>query len=79
VERDAAVPLSAGPAAAAMHEFEAEAQCPHCWQAITLLLDLSVESQEYVEDCSVCCHPLTIRYAAVDGELEWLDVAALEQ
>lgn len=41
--------------------------CPACWQPITMLLDLSVSRQEYVEDCEVCCRPLLIAYEA-DGE-----------
>jgi hypothetical protein len=33
-------------------------QCPHCWESIEVLVDPSVEEQEYVEDCQVCCQPL---------------------
>lgn len=33
------------------------------------MLDLSVAEQEYIEDCFVCCRPITIRYTAEDGEL----------
>jgi hypothetical protein len=50
--------------------------CPYCWESIEITLDLSVESQRQVEDCSVCCRPIVIRYSAVDGELASLDVAA---
>ena len=41
--------------------------CPHCGAAITMLLDLSVRGQEYVEDCEVCCTPLVIAYSAENG------------
>ncbi len=41
--------------------------CPHCWQTITMLLDLSVSRQNYVEDCEVCCRPILIAYES-DGE-----------
>jgi hypothetical protein len=37
---------------------EVAVQCPYCWQGITLLIDGSVESQEYIEDCEVCCRPI---------------------
>ena len=37
---------------------EVPVQCPYCWQGITLLIDASVESQAYVEDCEVCCRPI---------------------
>lgn len=37
---------------------EQSVQCPYCWESFTILVDASVESQEYVEDCEVCCHPI---------------------
>lgn len=36
-------------------------QCPYCWEFIELLVDTSGGEQEYVEDCSVCCNPITVR------------------
>ncbi len=50
--------------------------CPYCWEPIEIALDLTVDSQQQVEDCSVCCRPIVIRYSVVDGELETLEVAA---
>lgn len=50
--------------------------CPYCWEAIEVALDLSVETQRQVEDCSVCCRPIVVSYRAEDGELAALDVAA---
>ncbi len=37
---------------------EVAVQCPYCWEEITLLVDASIEMQEYVEDCEVCCRPI---------------------
>ncbi len=34
--------------------------CPNCGEAIELLVDCSVEQQEYIEDCQVCCRPIQI-------------------
>ena len=34
--------------------------CPYCGEAIGLQLDLSAGSQEYVEDCAVCCQPMVV-------------------
>jgi hypothetical protein len=48
--------------------------CPHCWETIELTLDLSVEEQSYIEDCPVCCKPMAVSYAAVDGEVTELSV-----
>ena len=36
--------------------------CPHCGERISMLLDLSAESQRYIEDCEVCCNPIGISY-----------------
>jgi hypothetical protein len=37
---------------------EVAVQCPYCWEQITLLVDGSIEIQEYTEDCEVCCRPI---------------------
>jgi len=44
-------------------------QCPYCWEQTELLVDCSVEYQEYIEDCSVCCRPIVITVIAVEGEV----------
>lgn len=59
-----------------MLETTAEVSCPHCGESITLFLDLSVESQSYIEDCSVCCQPMTVTYSAADGALQDVQVEA---
>ena len=43
--------------------------CPHCWEEISMILDLSVDAQEYIEDCEVCCKPIVISFTATDFEL----------
>ena len=53
--------------------------CPHCWQTISMILDLSVEEQEYIEDCEVCCNPLKIYYTAEDFRLKTFAADSLEQ
>lgn len=32
--------------------------CPYCGELIGVLVDSSVQEQEYYEDCSVCCCPI---------------------
>lgn len=44
-------------------------QCPYCWEPIEIVVDCSVEEQEYTEDCSVCCRPIIISVATADGEI----------
>jgi transcription elongation factor Elf1 len=43
--------------------------CPYCWEQISMLLDLSAGGQSYVEDCEVCCNPISISFESNDGEL----------
>ena len=59
-----------------MLETTAEISCPYCGETITLFLDLSVESQTYIEDCSVCCQPMTVSYTVEEGELASLSAEA---
>jgi hypothetical protein len=54
------------------------ATCPHCWEAISLTLDLSVPEQSYIEDCPVCCKPMMVSYAAADGEVVEFSVESAE-
>ena len=44
--------------------------CPFCGKSISILLDLSVPAQSYIEDCEVCCRPIEIGYTVVDGEVK---------
>ena len=41
--------------------------CPYCWEEISMVLDTSVKTQTYVEDCEVCCNPIQVRYS-VEGD-----------
>ena len=54
-------------------------QCPHCWEEISMMLDSSVSSQTYVEDCEVCCNPIEIYTEFEDGELTGFEARDLEQ
>lgn len=42
-------------------------QCPYCGESIDLVIDDSVDSQRYIEDCQVCCRPIDVA-VAVDDE-----------
>ena len=55
-----------------MEQHEQFFDCPHCGKTISILLDLSVLNQEYIEDCEVCCRPIEIRYeVGAGGEIEF--------
>lgn len=52
--------------------------CPHCWETIEVVVDLSVPEQSYVEDCSVCCRPMLLSINVADGENADIGVEAAE-
>jgi hypothetical protein len=43
-----------------------------------MLLDMSAGGQTYVEDCEVCCNPITVAYETADGALTEFSATALE-
>ena len=40
---------------------ETDISCPYCGEVISVLLDGSVDAQEYIEDCQVCCCPIVFQ------------------
>lgn len=54
-------------------------ECPYCWQQISMLLDFSSGGQHYVEDCEVCCNPISIAYECDDGALDSFSAEPLQQ
>jgi Cysteine-rich CPXCG len=42
-------------------------ECPYCGESIEIVIDDSVECQQYIEDCWVCCRPINIE-VSVDAE-----------
>ena len=51
--------------------------CPYCWQTISMVLDMSVPTQTYVEDCEVCCQPVEVSYRVQDESLEEFEARVL--
>ena len=45
-------------------------QCPSCWESIDVLIDPSVESQEYIEDCQVCCRPINFVVTVLEDSFQ---------
>ena len=52
--------------------------CPYCWEEISMVLDTSVKTQSYVEDCEVCCNPIQVRYSVEDDAITDFDASILE-
>lgn len=56
-----------------------EVVCPYCGQATEISVDPGGgSSQQYVEDCEVCCNPWQVSVHFIDGVAS-VDVSALDQ
>ena len=58
--------------------FEHFFQCPYCWEDISMLLDSSLVSTEYIEDCEICCNPIKIVYGFENQDLVYFNAQNLE-
>ena len=57
---------------------EAEVACPYCGEKVVIGLDPgSGATQEYVEDCQVCCRPWRVRlsYNETGAAEVWIEEA----
>lgn len=54
-------------------------QCPYCFEEISVLVDPSERHQEYIEDCEVCCNPISFKIEVSEGEIETFDAEILGQ
>ena len=41
-----------------MNTVSKQIYCPYCGESIEIFIDTSVQEQQYIEDCSVCCRPI---------------------
>ena len=48
--------------------------CPFCGEAISIFLDPSGGDQSYIEDCQVCCQPMTVSFQVTDSDVTNLQV-----
>lgn len=53
-------------------------QCPYCWESISMLIDTSVSSQTYIEDCEVCCNPISLTIQSQNDEIIAFDAEPVQ-
>lgn len=54
-------------------------QCPYCLAEISMLIDPSINAQQYIEDCEVCCNPMELRIELEEGEIISFEARSIEQ
>lgn len=59
-----------------MNQLEAlDIECPYYGESIGFLVDCSVESQNYIEDCQVCCRPINFFVTVGEGGVPSVSVS----
>ena len=53
-----------------MEAIEKHFNCPYCGEKISMMLDISSGSQQYIEDCETCCRPIEIKFSITDDFIE---------
>jgi hypothetical protein len=49
---------------------ERTVSCPYCGESIDVLIDFEDIELEYIEDCQVCCKPITfVVSSSINGDL----------
>ena len=54
-------------------------QCPYCWENISMLVDVSIAFQNYIEDCEICCNPIQLKIAIENSEISSFTAENIEQ
>ena len=54
-------------------------QCPHCWEKISMLIDVSQNHQNYIEDCEICCNPIQVSIVVENQEIVSFQAESIEQ
>ncbi|MCF1422546.1 CPXCG motif-containing cysteine-rich protein [Mangrovimonas futianensis] len=52
--------------------------CPYCWETISMLIDVSIKNQEYIDDCEVCCNPIKVQAVSNSLELTGFEAKSME-
>ena len=53
--------------------------CPHCWQNQLKLVDPSVDHQNFIEDCEVCCNPIDFQISVENNEVIFFRPEKIDQ
>jgi len=51
-------------------QIEKTIRCPYCGESIEVLIDPSLEQQNYIEDCQVCCRPIIFNVSVDAGNVQ---------
>lgn len=55
---------------------EIEIACPQCGETFTIEVETTTPHLDLIEDCAVCCRPMTIRVQSEPGAVVAVQVTA---
>ena len=53
--------------------------CPHCWETQLKMIDPSVDEQNFIEDCEVCCNPIDFQISVENNEVIFFQPEKIDQ
>jgi len=53
--------------------------CPYCFEEISILVDTSVQDQDFIEDCEVCCNPIQFIVKSLNGQIQSFEAEQIGQ
>jgi hypothetical protein len=53
--------------------------CPHCWENQLKMIDSSIEIQNFIEDCEVCCNPIEFDLVVKNNLIELFSAIPIDQ
>jgi hypothetical protein len=56
---------------------DTEVTCPHCGEIFPIQIDTSQPEQTLIEDCTVCCRPITLTIRCRPGAIVDLSESAV--
>ena len=57
----------------------AHIRCPYCGERLEIIVDSSVRRQEYIEDCQVCCKPISLSICMSDEGQPSIEVRSQDE
>jgi cysteine-rich CPXCG protein len=55
-------------------EVQSHIHCPYCGASFTTVIDTSAGTFETIEDCEVCCRPISINVHCHYGEVDSVEI-----
>ncbi len=52
--------------------------CPYCFESGVKLIDFTIRSQNFIEDCEVCCNPIDFNIELQDGTITSFDAIQID-